>query len=145
MLPWAVSPRLSPSNLASVRRRQRLPGAGAAGGAGYATFAVLAAERRPGVDVVLELTGLLSRLAGRRSGDHRRGQHRWPEPGRKTPRAAARCSVPVIAVCGRTTLSGIALAATYSLSAREPDLQKSMANAHVLLEQIGEEIGRTYS
>jgi glycerate kinase len=112
-------------------------------------LAVLAAERRPGVDVVLELTGLLSKLAGADLVITGEGSTDGQSLGGKTPvgvaRAAARCSVPVIAVCGRTTLSSIALAATYSLSAREPDLQKSMANAHVLLEQIGEEIGPTYS
>ena len=40
------------------------PGAGAAGGVGYAAIAVLAATRRPGIDVVLEFTGLARRLAG---------------------------------------------------------------------------------
>ena len=40
------------------------PGAGAAGGVGYAAIAVLAATRRPGIDVVLEFTELEQRLAG---------------------------------------------------------------------------------
>ena len=40
------------------------PGAGAAGGVGYAAIAVLAATRRPGIDVVLEFTELADRLAG---------------------------------------------------------------------------------
>ncbi|MGY2746670.1 glycerate kinase [Arthrobacter sp. UYCu723] len=51
------------------------PGAGAAGGVGYAAIAVLAATRRPGIDVVLEFTEL-----GRPDGDHRRRQ-----PGRTKP------------------------------------------------------------
>lgn len=41
-----------------------MPGAGAAGGVGYAALAVLGAERRPGVDVVLDLVDLDAAVAG---------------------------------------------------------------------------------
>jgi 5-dehydro-4-deoxyglucarate dehydratase len=113
------------------------PGAGAAGGVGYAALAVLGDERRPGIDVVLELTGLLSKLAGRRSGDHRRGQHRWPEPGRQDTRGSG--------PGGRPGLSGTALAAIYSRSAREPDLQKFMANARSCWNRSArKQVGRTH-
>ncbi|HAG62876.1 MAG TPA: glycerate kinase, partial [Kocuria sp.] len=40
------------------------PGAGVAGGVGYAALAVLGAERRPGVDVVLDLVDLDAAVAG---------------------------------------------------------------------------------
>ena len=45
-------------------RAAEAPGAGAAGGVGYAAIAALAATRRPGIDVVLEFTGLAERLSG---------------------------------------------------------------------------------
>ncbi len=48
----------------AVKRAAEAPGAGAAGGVGYAAIAVLAATRRPGIDVVLEFTQLADRLAG---------------------------------------------------------------------------------
>ena len=47
-----------------ARELAEAPGAGAAGGVGYAALAVLGAERRPGVEVVLELVGLAERLSG---------------------------------------------------------------------------------
>jgi glycerate kinase len=62
------------------------PGAGAAGGAGYAAIAVLAATRRPGIDAVLEFTGLADRLAGTPSSCNRSGLQK-------------RRGIPVIAMC----------------------------------------------
>ena len=41
-----------------------MPGAGAAGGVGFAALAVLRAERRSGVDVVVDLVRLRDRLVG---------------------------------------------------------------------------------
>ncbi len=40
------------------------PGAGAAGGVGFAAIAVLGATARPGIDLMLELTGLRDQLPG---------------------------------------------------------------------------------
>jgi glycerate kinase len=42
------------------------PGAGAAGGAAYAALAALGARVRPGVDLVLEIVGLVGALGGAR-------------------------------------------------------------------------------
>ena len=50
----AAALRGSPPTMASP---QNLPGAGAGGGVGFALLAVLGAERRSGVDVVLDLVG----------------------------------------------------------------------------------------
>ena len=49
------------------------PGSGAAGGVGFAARAVLAAQSRPGIGLVLELAGFDAALAGADPGDHRRG------------------------------------------------------------------------
>lgn len=90
------------------------PGAGAAGGVGYAALAVLGAERRPGVDVVLDLVDLDAAVAGADLLVTGEGSLDEQSLGGKTPlgvlRVGRRHGVPVIAVCGRTTLSPEALA-----------------------------------
>ncbi|WP_285247832.1 glycerate kinase [Pseudarthrobacter sp. efr-133-R2A-89] len=125
------------------------PGAGAAGGVGYAAIAVLAATRRPGIDVVLEFTGLADRLAGADLVITGEGSLDEQSLLGKTPmgvaRAAAAQGVPVIAVCGRTTLDhGQATAAgfddVYALTALESDVNRCIAEAGPLLEQLGTQI-----
>ena len=61
-------------------------------------------------------------------------------------RAAARAGIPVIAVCGRSTLSPEQLAeagftAVHALTDFEPNVEKCMAEAGPLLEELGKHIG----
>jgi len=125
------------------------PGAGAAGGVGYAAIAVLAATRRPGIDVVLEFTELEQRLAGADLVITGEGSLDEQSLLGKTPmgvaRAAAGQGVPVIAVCGRTTLeAGQASAAgfedVYALTELESNVDRCIAEAAQLLEQLGTQI-----
>ncbi|TQJ59458.1 glycerate kinase [Arthrobacter sp. SLBN-83] len=125
------------------------PGAGAAGGVGYAAIAALAATRRPGIDVVLEFTGLAERLGGADLVITGEGSLDEQSLLGKTPmgvaRSAAAQGVPVIAVCGRTTLDqGQAAAAgfedVYALTALETDVNRCIAEAGPLLEQLGTQI-----
>jgi glycerate kinase len=125
------------------------PGAGAAGGVGYAALALLGAERRPGVDVVLELTGLEHVIHGADLVITGEGSLDEQSLGGKTPigvaEASQRASVPVIAVCGRTSLSPDRLreagfAETFAITDYESDPALCMTNAAALLEQIGAEI-----
>ncbi|HEX9088079.1 MAG TPA: glycerate kinase [Arthrobacter sp.] len=127
------------------------PGAGAAGGAGYAAIAALAATRRPGIDVVLEFTGLAERLAGADLVITGEGSLDEQSLLGKTPlgvaRAAARAGIPVIAVCGRTTLGPEQLAASgfrtvHALTELESDVDTCIAEAAALLERLGRNIGR---
>ncbi|MEW9870907.1 glycerate kinase [Arthrobacter sp. HS15c] len=127
------------------------PGAGAAGGVGYAAIAVLAAKRRPGIDVVLEFTGLAERLAGADLVITGEGSLDKQSLLGKTPlgvaRAAAAAGSPVVAVCGRTTLARRELAdagfqETYALTGLESDVETCIAQAGRLLERVGEQIGR---
>ena len=122
------------------------PGAGAAGGVGYAALAVLGARREPGIEVVQRLTGLAERIAAADLVVTGEGSLDAQSLGGKTPlgvAAAARAaSVPVVAVCGRTTLEPAALAATgfaavYALADLEPDPAVSMAEALPLLQRVG--------
>jgi glycerate kinase len=104
-------------------------GAGAAGGVGFAAIA-LGATRRPGIDVVLEFTGLADRLPGADAVVTGEGSLDEQSLMGKTPigvaRAAAAAGVPVYAVCGRTTLSAeqiadAGFAGVRALSELEPD------------------------
>ena len=61
------------------------PGAGAAGGLGFAALAFLGATMRPGIEVMLGLHSFAARLAGAGLVDHRRGRARCPDPARQGP------------------------------------------------------------
>ncbi|MEV7134034.1 glycerate kinase [Arthrobacter sp. NPDC093128] len=126
------------------------PGAGAAGGVGYAAIAVLAATRRPGIDVVLEFSGLSDRLAGADLVITGEGSLDEQSLLGKTPmgvaRAAARAGVPVVAVCGRTTLTPAqqkdsGFRQVYPLTSLEAKVEICIAEAGPLLEQLGKNIG----
>ena len=129
----------------------RAPGAGAAGGVGFAAMAVLGARMRPGIELVLELTGLESRLAGADLVITGEGSLDEQSLAGKAPvgvaRAAARHGVPVVAVAGRNTLTqaelaAAGIAAVYPLTAIEPDLERCQAEAAALLYQVGQMIAR---
>jgi glycerate kinase len=126
------------------------PGAGAAGGVGYAAIAALAASRRPGIDVVLEFTRLAERLAGADLVITGEGSLDEQSLLGKTPmgvaRAAAAAGVPVLAVCGRTTLSAeqqqnSGFRQVYPLTALERNVEICIAEAGRLLEELGQHIG----
>ncbi|WP_287899350.1 glycerate kinase [Arthrobacter sp.] len=122
------------------------PGAGAAGGVGYAALAVLNAERRRGVDVVLDFTGLAEKLDGATLVITGEGSLDEQSLGGKTPMgvadAARAAGVPVVAVCGRTTLTDAQIStsgiqAVYSLTSIEEDVEKCITQAGPLVEKLG--------
>lgn len=127
------------------------PGAGAAGGVGFALMAVLGARRRPGVDVVLDLAGADALLPGADLVVTGEGSLDEQTASGKAVAGVARragtAGVPVVAVCGRNRLSGdqvhaLGLAGTYSLGDLEPDPARSMADAAALLRRAGARIAR---
>lgn len=122
------------------------PGSGAAGGVGYAVLAALGGERRAGIDVVLEFTGLHTRVAGAALVITGEGCLDRQSLGGKAPvgvaRAAARAGVPIIAVCGQSTLAPDQLSdagfdQTYALTDLEPDTARCMSEPGTLLTRIG--------
>ncbi len=126
------------------------PGAGAAGGVGYIAIAALGAARRPGIDVVLEFTELEQRLAGADLVITGEGSLDEQSLLGKTPmgvaRAAARSGIPVIAVCGRSTLSPEQLSesgfeSVHALTELESNVEKCIAEAGQLLEELAKQIG----
>jgi glycerate 2-kinase len=127
------------------------PGAGAAGGVGFAALAALGATRRPGVELVLDLAGFETALDGADLVITGEGSLDVQSLAGKTPvgvaRAAARRGIAVVAVAGRSTLrepelAAAGIAAVYALSDLEPDLERCRAEAARLLRRIGQMIAR---
>jgi glycerate kinase len=125
------------------------PGAGAAGGVGYACLAALSAERRGGIDVVLELTAFARLLPDARLVVTGEGSLDAQTLHGKAPAgvaAAARAvDVPVVAVAGRCLLSSdelraAGIEAAYALTDVEDDVQRCMDEASPLLERIAARI-----
>lgn len=127
-----------------------LPGAGAAGGAGYALLA-LGATFRPGIDVVAELTGLGRQIdeadlvvTGEGCLDHQSLGGKGPMGVTDRARSAG---VPVVAVVGRNELVGAQLEsagfrAVFELVSMEPDAEASQRQAPELLGRIGRDVAR---
>jgi glycerate kinase len=121
------------------------PGAGAAGGVGFAALALLGATLRPGIDLVLDLAGFEEHLppadlviVGEGSLDEQSLNGKAPTGVAARARAMGK---PVVAVCGRTTLGpeelvAAGIDAAYPLSDLEPDPAVSMPDAARLLEQL---------
>ena len=129
------------------------PGAGAAGGAGYAALAVLDAEIRPGIELILDLIDFDARVVGADLVVTGEGSLDEQSLAGKAPigvaRAAAKAGVPVIAVAGRLQLSQqrlqeAGISAAYPLSDVEPDPARSIANASSLLRQVGVRVARAW-
>ncbi len=126
-----------------------LPGAGAAGGVGFAALALLGARMRPGIEVVFELVGFDAALRGADLVITGEGSLDEQTLHGKAPtgvaRAAGAAGVPVVAVCGRSilpdaTLQAAGISRTYRLTDIEPDVARCIAGAGPLLEVLGEQI-----
>lgn len=125
----------------------RLPGAGAAGGVGFAALAVLGAEMRPGIEVVLDVVGFADALAGAALVVTGEGRLDAQTLRGKAPAgvasAARRAGVPAVAVCGIRDLDDIAaagFAAVHALVDRCPDRARCVADPGPLLTAIGREL-----
>ena len=114
---------------------------------------VLGAERRSGVDVVLDLVGLDSALVGADLVVTGEGaideQTLRGKAVAGVARRAAAHGIPVVAVCGRVDLAADGLAAlgvrrVYPLSDLEPDAAQSRDNAPMLLRRNGAWVARDW-
>ncbi|MEV4571911.1 glycerate kinase [Nonomuraea jabiensis] len=121
------------------------PGAGAAGGVGFAALAFLHAEIRPGIGYLLDLLGFGELVKDARLVITGEGSLDEQSLRGKAPvgvaRAAAGAGVPVVAVCGRRTLTddelrAAGIEAAYALTDLEPDPERCMAEAGPLLERL---------
>jgi len=127
------------------------PGAGAAGGIGFAALLFLGARMRPGIELLLELASFGSRLDGARlviTGEGSLDEqtlHGKAPVGVARAAAAHRPAVPVVAVAGRCTLTpgelrAAGISRAYPLSDHEPDVGRSIAAAGPLVERLAERI-----
>jgi glycerate 2-kinase len=125
------------------------PGAGAAGGTGFAALAYLGARLVRGADLVLDLIGFERALTGAGLVVTGEGSLDRQTLGGKAPvgvaRAAGKHGIPVIVVAGRIELSppdlaDAGFAAAYSLAEMEHDQAVSMANVAELLAAVGRRV-----
>lgn len=137
---------------ATGRDLRDAPGAGAAGGVGFAALAVLGAELRPGIELVLDLVGFQARLTG--ADLVITGEGSLDEQSLRgkavtgVAAAAGAAGVPVVAVCGTNRLDDAQLRAAgigtaYALTDLEPDVQRCIAEPGPLLRRLGEQVGLT--
>ena len=138
---------------ATGRNEADRPGAGAAGGAGFAALALLNAKIRPGIELILELVDFDRRIVGADLVVTGEGSLDDQSLAGKAPvgvaRAAARSGVPVVAVAGRLQLSlqqlrQAGIEAAYALTDLEPDLNQCIANASPLLRQLGAHVAKEW-
>jgi glycerate kinase len=125
------------------------PGAGAAGGVGFAALAFLRAELRPGIDYLLDLLDFHEHLEGARLVITGEGSLDAQTLRGKAPagvaQAAVKAAVPVVAVCGRLALAeeelkAAGIQAAYALTDLDPDPAVCMAQAGPLLERLARRI-----
>ncbi len=129
------------------------PGAGAAGGVGFAALAFLHAEISPGIEFLLGLLDFDRRVEGARLVITGEGSLDEQSLHGKAPlgvaSAAAEHGVPVVAVCGRRTiederLHAAGISAAYALTDIEPDVERCVADAGPLLERLARTIAATH-
>jgi glycerate kinase len=130
-----------------------VPGAGAAGGLGFAALAFLGAVVRPGIEFMLDLLSFGPHLDGARlvvTGEGRLDEqtlHGKAPAG--VAAAAGRLDVPVVAVAGISALSpaqlaGAGIARAYALTDIEPDLDRCRSEAGPLLERLAARIAEDW-
>jgi glycerate 2-kinase len=122
-----------------------VPGAGAAGGVGFAAVVFLGADLRSGIEYLLDLLEVRAALPGARlvvTGEGSLDEQTLHGKAPAGVAAAARAAgVPTVAVAGRNTLpaealSSAGIAKAYALSDLEADPERSMREPVPLLRRL---------
>jgi len=125
----------------------RIRGGGAAGGLGAGTIAFLGAKLQPGIDIVIDATGLKDHLRDADLVITGEGRVDAQTAFGKTPagvaRAARRFGVPVIAIGGSLaddarSVFAHGIAGTASAVARDMDLEEALRNAPTYIADAAE-------
>jgi glycerate kinase len=133
--------------------RRATPGAGAAGGVGFALLSVLGARTRPGAELVFELTGLADAVSTADLVVTGEGSLDAQTLHGKAPAAVAALArdkgIRSVAVAGQVLLSpaelaGAGFAAAYALVDEALTRQEAMDAPGPLLERIGARIARDH-
>jgi len=131
------------------------PGAGAAGGLGFAALGFLGATTRPGIELMLDLLSFAGHLPGARliiTGEgalDTQTLHGKAPAGVAAAAAAAVPDVPVVAVAGVSSLTpgelrAAGIARAYALADIEPDITRCLEQPGPLLEQLAGHIARDW-
>ncbi len=131
------------------------PGAGAAGGLGFAVLAFLGATMRPGIELMLDLLSFESHLSGAQLVITGEGALDTQTLHGKAPAGVARAAtaaapdLPVVAVAGVCSLTpaqlrSAGIARAYALADIEPDLARCREQAGPLLEDLAGRIARDW-
>jgi glycerate 2-kinase len=135
--------------------RRDEPGAGAAGGLGFAALGFLGATTQPGIELMLDLLSFESQLPGARLVITGEGALDAQTLHGKAPAGVARAAtavapgVPVVAVAGVCSLTPVQLrsagiARAYALADIEPDLARCLEQPGPLLEELAGHIARDW-
>ncbi len=133
------------ASAAGARPLRDRPGAGAAGGVGFAALAVLGAELRSGIGLLLDLVGFARHLPGAGLVVTGEGSLDAQTLSGKAPAgvaaAAREAGIPVVTVSGRVELRADQLVAAgirkaYALADIEPDAERCFAEAGPLLQDL---------
>jgi glycerate kinase len=135
------------------RDERNTPGAGAAGGLGYAAHAFLNARFRPGIEVVAELGGLAQAMQGATLAFTGEGRMDRQTLHGKTPAGVARIArqagVPVIALAGSLgegyeQLYQVGITAAFSLAPGPVTLAQACSQAATLLTERARDATRLF-
>ena len=136
-------------------RKRDEPGAGAAGGLGFAALGFLGATMQPGIDLMLDLLSFESHLSGARLVITGEGALDAQTLHGKAPAGVARAAaavapdLPVVAVAGVCSLTpaqlrSAGIARAYALADIEPDLARCREQAGPLLEDLAGRVARDW-
>ncbi|OBA60224.1 glycerate kinase [Mycobacterium sp. 1100029.7] len=123
------------------------PGAGAAGGVGFAALAVLRAQMKPGIDMILDLVELDRKLVGATMVITGEGSLDSQSLRGKAPVGVSRCArphgIPTFAIAGVSALTSAQVrtagfGAVRTLHELEPDLARCTENAAELVALVTE-------
>ena len=124
-----------------------VPGAGAAGGFGFMAYAFLKAEAQSGIDLILDLLGFESKIAGADAIITGEGRFDSQSVQGKAPwgilHRAAKQSIPTYLVCGDAdTHQASGYSGIHTLTSLESDIDKCIANPAPLVTQLGASIAQ---
>ena len=137
----------------TLLKPEREPGAGAAGGLGYALH-LLGARRVSGVEAVLDAVGFADRVAGADLVVTGEGSFDWQSLRGKVvvgvAEAAARVGVPVVAVpgqslVGRREAMAAGLSGVYAVAERPDQIAAALAEPAERLADRAARVARTWS
>ena len=124
-----------------------MPGAGAAGGFGFMAYAFLNAQAQSGIDVILDLVGFDSHLAGADYVITGEGKFDSQSVKGKAPwgilQRAQKLKIPTFLVCGDADIQqGSDFTEIFTLTSLESDINKCISNPAPLVTQLGAKIAQ---